>query len=226
MPLPQPPTQPGLTAPPPQPGQPQATPQNPIGQLFAPVGPQPPQNRPNNTVKRGAIVLFTYQNWMHDPSPMILVTDVQPGNRIRGVNLHYLTFPVIKQLLNNAKMSLGGISYRNITGQQYIVAAFRSYKWQSIRQLKVLDINYVLNALGTVRSFDPAEVEKMRRAVQEQLKRIVNPREESPDQEAQGINTAAPQIQAAGTNLVPSAAPNVPTVGTTPVVGVPNQGIE
>jgi len=220
MPLPQPPTQPGMTAPPQQPGQPQATQQNPIGQLFSPVS---QQQQPNNTVRRGAIVLFTYQNWMHDPSPMILVTDVQPGNRLRGVNLHYLTFPIIKQLLNTAKVSLGGISYRNITGQQYIVAAFRSYKWQSIRQLKVLDINYVLNALGTVRSFDPAEVEKMRRAVQEQLKRLANPRDESPDQKTQGINTE-PQIPSAGTTLV-SAAPNVPTVGTTPVAGVPSQGV-
>jgi len=194
-----------------------------VGQLFTPASRQTPLN---NTVRRGAIIMFTYQNWMHDPSPMVLVTDVQPGNRVRGVNLHYLTFPVIKQLLNTAKMSLGGISYRNITGQQYIVSAFRSYKWQSIRQLKVLDVNYVLNALATVRSFDPAEVEKMRRVIQEQLRRQVNPRAEGPEPEAEGINTQQPQIESAGTNLVPTAAPNVPTVGTVPVVGQPQQGIE
>jgi hypothetical protein len=54
--------------------------------------------------------------------------------------------------------------------------SFRSYKWRGVRQLKVLDPKFLLNIMGMVRSYDPAEAQIIRRQVQEQIRRQINPK--------------------------------------------------
>jgi hypothetical protein len=134
-------------------------------------------NRKNyqNFLQRGSLIIFNYAMWKHDPYPLVLVTDFIYGQRLRGINLHYLTFPFIKDLLrlsyNNASFSYG-----NVKPMQYIVSAFRVYKWQGIKQIKVLDKDFLLTVMGTVRSFDPNQIKAIRESVQEQIKRAVNPK--------------------------------------------------
>lgn len=128
-----------------------------------------------NYLKKGALIVFNYSMWRHDPYPLLVVTDFIPGNRIRGVNLHYLTFPFIKTLLQGSARN-PGFSYMNIKGNQYIVGAFRYYKWQGIRQMKILDSDFLLTVMATVRSFDPNQIKAIRESVQEQIKREVNPK--------------------------------------------------
>jgi len=56
-----------------------------------------------------------------------------------------------------------------------MVKAFRSYKWNGIRQVKVLDTDFLLKVMATVRSFDPNQIQAIRESVQEQINRVVNP---------------------------------------------------
>jgi hypothetical protein len=144
-------------------------------------------NKPNtnNFLKRGSLVAFGYQRWIHDPYPLVLVTDVWPGVGMRGLNLHYLTFPYIRSLLQQGCPN-PAFSYQNIKGDAYIVGAFRSYKWASIRQVKMLDCDFLLTVMGTVRSFDPNQVQAIRRSVQEQIQRLVNPPAAATEEEPVG----------------------------------------
>ena len=136
------------------------------------------------TVKRitqGSLVYFSYANYKHDPYPLIIVTDIFK-NSIRGVNLHYLTFQYIKNLLHRHCDNMM-FSYFNIKQDQYITDAFRTYKRLGIQKLRKLDCKFLLNVLGSVTSFDPAEVEQMRVYVREQLQRQVTPRANEMTQE-------------------------------------------
>jgi hypothetical protein len=173
-----------------------------VGSLFRSVENRQPVAT-NQIVKKGSLVSFGYSMWVHDPYPLVIVTDLSQGTRLRGVNLHYLTFPYIKTLLRTGAGNMG-FSYLNIKADPYIVGAFRSYKWQGIRQVKMLDSDFLLTVMATVRSFDPSQVAAIRQAVQEQISREVNPRAPVP------VSTVAP--------TPPTAAPVVPTVPTVPTV--------
>jgi hypothetical protein len=126
-----------------------------------------------NTIVKGSLVTFNYLYWVHDPYPLVIISDVLPGNRIRGINLHYLTFNYISNLLKLGSNPM--FSYASIKADSYITSAFRSYKWQGIRTVKKLDSNFVLSAMGMVRSFDVAEIENIRRSLQEQITQQTNP---------------------------------------------------
>jgi hypothetical protein len=127
-----------------------------------------------NYLRKGALISFGYQWWKHDPYPLLIVTDVFSGDKIRGINLHYLTFPYIRNVLRTGGNNQA-FSYANIKGDRYITNAFRSYKWNAIRQVRVLDVSFLLNIMGIVRSFDPSQIMAIRRSVQEQLRRATNP---------------------------------------------------
>lgn len=138
---------------------------NKYGSSFKPLG-------------KGSLVIFRYQLAKpgHDQNPLVLITDVKP-NYIRGVNLHYLTFPTIKLMLQKKGMNACNnpfFSYSNIKQNKYIVSAFRQYKRIGIRQLKMMNCEYILNAMGTVRAIDPQELEAIRSDIQGQLNKIVN----------------------------------------------------
>ena len=95
---------------------------------------------------------------------------------IRGVNLHYLTFNDIKKLLQ-PNCNNTGFSYNTLKQGEYIglIKAFRQYKRNGIRQIKVLDCAFLLNVLASVRAISPSEVEAIRQSVREQISRMTNP---------------------------------------------------
>src|SRR3954464_1790502 len=59
----------------------------------------------NQLLGKGSLVLFKYENWKHDPYPLVLVSRRYADGRIAGINLHYLTFRYIKNLLNRYSSS-------------------------------------------------------------------------------------------------------------------------
>ena len=169
-----------------------------LQQLFQKVDqpdtPTPPfshqaANQYGPTVKKiakGSLVYFRYMNYQHDPYPLVIITDIWP-NHVRGINLHYLTFNYIKRLLNmHCENQM--FSYLNIKGNEYITNAFRSYKRLGMKQLKALDCSFLLNVLGQVISFDPAEVEQMKVYVRDQLQRQANPKAESMQEKYMGMH--------------------------------------
>jgi hypothetical protein len=138
----------------------------------------------NPIVGRGSLVTFKYlfHKPGHDPMPLILVTDLW-ANYIRGINLHYLTFPVIKNLLfpgpGRSICDSPNFTYQYIKGNDYIVSSFRQYKRNGIESLKKLNCEFVVNALSVSRSFDPNEIEAIRKSIREQIRRMVNPQAEA-----------------------------------------------
>jgi hypothetical protein len=166
----------------------------------------------NPFLGKGSMLQFSYLYWQHDPRPLIIVTDVKYGNRIRGINIHYLSFNQIKKILQQG-CGNKGFSYRSFatptqaTPQQKkansFTNAFRSYKWNGIRTIKQLDCDFIIRIMEMVRSFDPAEVEIIRKQVQEQLQRQVN------TTAAQAKEPVAP----AGQQVLPATLPIPPKTG-------------
>jgi len=130
----------------------------------------------SKTITKGSLISFRYPKsfsisdpfyQIHDTAPLIIITDIWP-KYIRGVNLHYLTFPYIKRILQNYGGNQG-FGYSNIKPDRYMANAFRMYVRIGIQQPKRLDTEFLLNVLGSVRSFSPDELEKIRENIRKQI---------------------------------------------------------
>lgn len=127
-----------------------------------------------NLLNRGGVLIFNYSYWKHDPYPLIMISDYVLGIRIRGINLHYLTYPVISTILSQ-NCDNKAFSYSNISQNNYIKSAFRTYKWSGVRQIKKLDCKILLKMISGVRSLDPTQVQTIRQSIEDQLQRTTNP---------------------------------------------------
>jgi hypothetical protein len=127
----------------------------------------------HKTIQRGSLATFQYLHWKHDPYPLVLVSGIYSDGRVAGVNLHYMTFRYIKYLIN--QYCGKQFSYPLIKNNNYIYNSFRSYKRDGLRGAKLLDCNFLMTVLGTVRSFKPNEIEAIRQEVQRQLRAKMNP---------------------------------------------------
>lgn len=148
------------------------------------------------TITKGSLVTFSYNFYKpgHDPYPLVLITDAnypamgpKAGMYMRGVNLHYLTFPDIKRLLQPNCNNMN-FSYSNIKADSFIVSAFRQYKRRGVRQIRKLDCAFLLNVLASVRSLNPSEVEAIRNSVREQIRRLTNPVAAASPEQITGAN--------------------------------------
>jgi hypothetical protein len=126
-----------------------------------------------NKITKGSLISFHYPrsyatipNVIHDPYPMVILTDIWP-KYIRGLNLHYLTFPYIKRILGTYGGQ--GFSYFNIKPDAYMAQAFRMYFRVGVRQPKRLDTDWLIQVLQSVRSFSPGELENIRANIQRQM---------------------------------------------------------
>ena len=138
----------------------------------------------NKTVKPGSLIVFRYNFYKHDPSPLCLVGRVGLNGMVSGLNLHYLTFRYIKQLV---QMYCGkNFNYHFIKGNKYIVNAYRSYKREGRKNIQILDSDFLLGVLGSVRSFKPSELEAIRQSVQKQLKEKMHPTADDVAKQYQG----------------------------------------
>ncbi len=136
-------------------------------------------------ITKGSLVSFNYALWKHDPNPLIIITDIF-GDYIRGVNLHYLTLPYIKRILSSHCDNMM-FSYFIIKQDTYIANAFRTYKRIGIRLIRKLDCNFLVSVLSAARTMNPAEVIAMRKFVQDQLRRQVNPKAQATGEKYMGM---------------------------------------
>ena len=188
------------------------TPSNTFAQtLFKPVGrpiPGAPAKDPSKPVdpviKQGSLITFNYLFRKHDPYPMVIVTSIHQGDRIKGINLNYLTFFDIRRLIQGwgDKMAF---SYQAIKGEKGIVdLGFREYKWQGIRQVKKFDSQFLLNVITMSRTFDIHQIQAMRNAIKAQMKQI-NARA---NEITEGKALYSPEVPSAGEKQS-AAFPNV-----------------
>ena len=161
-----------LPTPPLQPEPQQQPDQPPIRPPFRRVAGQKP--------KKGDLVGFRYMFWKHDPHPLVLVTAQYDDGRIAGVNLHNLTLWDMKNLV--VQYCSKNVSYQvAVKGKDNIEKGFRTYKWEAMKDMVVLDCGNFLARLGVVREkrlLSPNEVAKLRTQIQQQLRRQINPRAE------------------------------------------------
>jgi|688.fasta_scaffold07368_3 hypothetical protein len=127
------------------------------------------------TLKRGSLISFEYPksfamipNIIHDPRPMLIITDIFSPNYIRGLNLHYLTFNYVKKILQTYSGN-SSFSYANIKPDAYMATAFRMYSLRGVQRPKRLDSDWLKTVLASVRSFDAGELEKIRTTIEQQI---------------------------------------------------------
>lgn len=132
------------------------------------------QEATNNRITRGTLIAFHYPisyakepYIIHDSHPMVIITDIWP-TFLRGVNLHYLTFPYIKQILQG-HCNNNNYSWRTVKSDKYIAGAFRMYSRAGIKQVKKMDCSWLLDVLGAVRSFSESELQKLQEQIQAQI---------------------------------------------------------
>lgn len=127
-------------------------------------------------ITTGTLISFSYlksyamiPNVIHDPYPLVILTDIWP-KYIRGLNLHYLTFPYVKKIIETFGGNKGtGFSYYHIRPDRYMARAFRMYVRQGVKRPRKLDADWLKTVLESVRSFDPGEIEKIRANIQKQI---------------------------------------------------------
>lgn len=152
-----------------------------IASVFRPVNHDVIQN-PNPRImdrfpfKRGNLITFNYIFWKTDPYPLVIVSKEDKSKGfVWGINLHRLLHNDIQKLVLFTKGN--NFSYsKNIKYYTPFKEAYRSYKIPGIRQVKTLNKDFLLNIIGTMRNQDPAEVEIIRKNVQEQIRKQINPK--------------------------------------------------
>jgi hypothetical protein len=151
-----------------------------LQQFFSPVGADAlssPDQRMSQKfgIRRGSLVSFNYAFWRNDPYPLVIVVDNElSGDKMSGINLHRLTFSSIRELIQRTYQM--GFSYGSVSDNVSFRGAYRSYKRTGIRQVKVFDSKFLLRVISMVKSYDPAEVQIIRRQVQEQIRQQINPK--------------------------------------------------
>lgn len=119
------------------------------------------------TVKSGSLVSFQYTFYKHDPNPLVLCTGKWADGKVAGVNLHYLTYNYIKNLIN--QFCGKQFNYQSIKADKFIKKSFRSYRKEGVRNIKLMDCAYLNQMLNNIRTYNPTEVEAMRQYIRKQI---------------------------------------------------------
>lgn len=206
-------------------------------QFFEPVVPDEPvtpdedaqvQQKPISTEsqdslipKPGNLVTFFYAKRVgveiHDPKPYVIITDWNPPTRIRGINLHYMTYNSMEDLLGSLFEGKIGPSYRYIKTNKFWTDAFRSYSFAFIKNLKKMNPEYVQEMINRIKGYDPNQEAAMREEVQRQLREGVN------QPTAEEMTGTVPPT---GTVLPTRAIPPVGGIAPIPAVGAPDVSME
>lgn len=102
----------------------------------------------------GVVASFHYPLFKHDPYPVVLVLEDQ-GPYLFGLNLHYLSFPAIRDLFRR----LGPVpNYQQIKNMSNITPAFRKYKKTAISQPRVQSLAETLHKMLVVRKYPEHEI--------------------------------------------------------------------
>lgn len=176
-----------------------------IEQLFKPVGRNVVANPDkslfsNLRIQTGSLISFNYAFWKNDPYPLVIVIENDSRkDKIAGINLHRLLPNDIKELMN--KFNQAGYAYGTVSDQRKFRQAYRTYKKTGIRQQRLFDVQFLLRVISMVKTTDPAEVQIIRRQVQEQLKQQINPKASQFTNlnQQNTVNQIAPEIDAENT---------------------------
>jgi hypothetical protein len=161
--------------------------------VFTPVGVR-------NMPVPGTVIRFNYSFFKpgHDPQPLVLVAsdvDKEATGYLCGINLHYLTIPKARLLLE-ANCNNQTFSYGNVMADEYIAGAYRTYRVQGVQGLRNEDCGFLiglmsLNGLLSVSQLT-AMVQQVRQMAARQPVPQAGPRPPQPYQP--GVVPQVPQV--------------------------------
>jgi hypothetical protein len=168
-----------------------------LGQLFLEIALENPRAlksirgaRPGTSlspISKGNIIQFRYDFARpgHDLNPLVLITDDRyttknsPLVYIRGINLHRLyTSSDVLRLISPSQMNACGnpfFSYDNIKPFKYIRQAFRMYKTNGVKRVKLLDCEYLKRVIAASRKLNTQDLNAIRSFINVQLQKSINP---------------------------------------------------
>jgi len=145
-----------------------------------------PASSGSNAFKSGELINFNYTNFKKDPYPLVIIIKYDlPKRKVHGLNLHYLTYPIIKQILMSYADKT--FSYDNIKQNDYISNSYRVYKSDHIRQIRKFDSELLLKIMDITRTFDSVDNELIQKQIEQQTNKETN--QPSADQMSQGIQS-------------------------------------
>jgi hypothetical protein len=121
----------------------------------------------------GSLIRFQYTMWKHDPYPMLIVMDRLPNGDVRGINLRYLTLNYVVFLIR--QYCGKQFTYQNVAMNSIFVKSFRRYKSFGMRNIEMLDSDFILKTIDIIRTHDPNQEQAMRESIQKQLQKQMNP---------------------------------------------------
>jgi hypothetical protein len=86
--------------------------------------------------------------------------------------MHYVTFPIAKKLVLSLKSVPA--SYEAIKNEKMLKSSYRTYKQSGLSIIKAIDFEFLITIANQMRSFDPAEIERIRQDIRSQLLQKVN----------------------------------------------------
>lgn len=196
--------------------------------------PQPPSEeewirplKPGETPQPGDVVTFAYskhyanplgtgeeRKGKHDPQPLVLVIDwkTKYPDRLRGVNLHYLDYNKITQLIQMARQGTiqNYTSVKNVIlvpqsgGRKPRAIGFRDYLmiWLVENSIQKINIENIQTQVNTIKTYGLRNIETLRKVIAKQ--NAMRPKQPTAMQMATPITPVAP-VKA----VVP--APAIPT---------------
>lgn len=166
-----------------------------LGQLFLNLALENPtiikalkggiKGKSASTPSAGDIIRFRYEfaKAGSDANPLVLITDpaykitTSPMFYVRGINLHYLRTEQIRTLLGSRINACDNptFSYNNIKPYKYIKQAFRMYKKAGIRNVQIINCEYLKRLLGASKKLETQDLDAIKDFINQQLRKEINP---------------------------------------------------
>ena len=82
----------------------------------------------------------------------------------------------MKQIIQKDKLNgcRVGFNYQNVKPYKYIIEAYRTYKKNGIKTLKVLNCDLIAKSVSVARAIDPQEADAIRDNIKSQIGNLVN----------------------------------------------------
>ena len=126
---------------------------------------------PAQALVPGNVVSFHYSLFRHDPYPVTLILEDQ-GPYLFGINLHYLSFPLVQQIFQRYGQAP---TYEAVRNMGNIDHAFRRYKKAAITQPRAERLTQILQKMLMVRRYPEHEIQNAVEDVRQQREGQVPP---------------------------------------------------
>jgi len=123
-------------------------------------------------LKTGSIIQFGYDFAKHDRTPLVILTE-NNAQEFKGLNLHYILPDPLLQIVSPFGMNACNnprFSWQTVKYNPYIKKAFRIYKKNGVKNLRLLDCDYLKRIITASRKLNLQDLTALRSAIDAQLR--------------------------------------------------------